>query len=188
MTAPDPVEYLEREHVAIERVLEACDQLLARVDRDSEQARAQLTALVEFFVDWGDLCHHEKEESMLIPALVRAGVAWDGGELERIIEEHQQERYLIRVLQDASLQRVPWSREAIRHFVSTAQHLTEFLRQHITHERTILFPVARSHLSYAAMQELTARFERFDRSRHRATGTFLEEAARRVVEMARAAA
>jgi hemerythrin-like domain-containing protein len=97
---------------------------------------------------------------VLFPELVRAGYSWDDGLLSRIRQEHNQERYLMRTLRHASLQKTLWSSEDLRHLVSLARTFIEFQRAHIAIEDKEILPVLRE-LPDNVQQQLSERLERF---------------------------
>ena len=115
-----------------------------------------------FFREFADLGHHEKEESVLFPGMVRAGWDWDSGILSEMRHEHDQGRYLMRTLRHASLQKNLWSGEDQRHLVSVARTFIEFQRAHMAKEDTELLPAVREKLPSEAQQEIGKRLKRFD--------------------------
>jgi hemerythrin-like domain-containing protein len=154
-------EYIE-EHQLIDRVVSAFERYVDAIDREGDVTRDDLARFVSFFREYGDLGHHEKEEGILIPAMVRNGCAWDDGPVEQVRKEHHHERYLMRSLRHAALQKDPWSRDARRRIVSTARLYIQFMRDHVRLEEETLFPQARKCLPPEALDEIVRRFERFD--------------------------
>jgi hemerythrin-like domain-containing protein len=161
----DAIDLLLHEHELIRRVLDVFERYLVRVDSGIEQGRHELVLLVTFFREYVDLSHHEKEESILIPALVRAGMSWDSGPIEAVRADHNLERYLMQALRHASLQAKTWSLHDRKHLVDVARSFLEFLRNHMTKEEELLFPAMRERLAAEALDDLTDRLRRFEEAR-----------------------
>ncbi len=152
---------INKEHRLIARVLDALEVYVAGLESAGDAAdRHDLARFVTFFREFADLGHHEKEENVLFPELVRAGYSWDDGLLSRIRKEHNQERYLMRTLRHASLQKNLWSTEDLRHLVSLARTFIEFQRAHIATEDKEILPVVRE-LPDNVQHQLSERLERF---------------------------
>ncbi len=156
------VDHFKEEHRLITRVVNAFARYVDAVEADGEVTRHDLTRFVGFFREFGDLGHHEKEEGILIPAMVRNGCSWDDGPVEDVRKEHHHERYLMRSLRHAALQRDPWSSDARRRVVDTARMYIQFMRNHVRLEEEQLFPSARQCLPADVGEELVRRLQRFD--------------------------
>ena len=173
---PNPFERLGREHAAVEAVLRVLDELVARNQCGSRIARGELRAIVGFFTDFGVLGHHEKEESILMPALLEAGFAWDDGPLATMRRDHRQEHYFLRVLTHLGDQTSDWSEEDRRRFTSVTQEFTGFLRAHMRLEQHEVFEPASQRLSAEHQRALGEALVHFDAD----TGSSVGAAERRV--------
>ncbi len=158
-----PVDILAREHQLIVRMCRVLAGLVSLAESGQEVSKEDLARVVRMFREQIDLVHHEKEETVLFEELVLVGVDWNSGELTRVRQEHQQERYLLRSLRHSALQQPDWSAEDKRHFVSVARELLVLQRSHLAHEAEHLFPVIRSHLREDRIPSVLAEFERLDR-------------------------
>lgn len=146
----------------ITRVLDALEVYVAGLESAGDGAdRHDLARFVTFFREFADLGHHEKEENVLFPEMVRAGWSWDDGLLSDLRKEHNQERYLMRTLRHASLQKDLWSSEDLRHLVSVARTFIEFQRAHMAREDEELLPVVRK-LPDDVQQMISERLTHFD--------------------------
>jgi hemerythrin-like domain-containing protein len=161
----DPVEHLIAEHRLIAEAVNAFEEYVDRVQARQDPPRADLERFVRFFREYVDLGHHDKEETLLLPALVRAGLDWDGGPIARIRRDHDLERYLMRSLRHAALQVEDWTDFDREHFLAIARELIAFTRTHAECEETLLFPEIRRRLSPAAYEALAADFARLDAER-----------------------
>lgn len=161
--ARDPFAILSDEHLRIARVLNALEQLVKVADAGDDPAREDVDACVRVFREFVDLGHHEKEETILFPALSAAGVDWESAPLARIREEHRQERYLLRSLRHAARQQTAWSVDDRKRFVSIGRAFLELQRAHIAHEEQV-FPMLQARLTPEARDAASDAFARLDQS------------------------
>lgn len=159
----NPFQYLGNEHRELSRVLDVLDHLVRTVAAGGSIDRHELDALVDYFREVGDMAHHDKEETLLVPALVRHHMDWFDGPLAAMRQDHRQERYLTRNLRHAARKSAEWSEEDKRHFVSIGQAYSDFLRAHMARENEVWFSVAAQVLPDSVQVELVQHFERFDR-------------------------
>lgn len=157
-----PFEYLGNEHRQLSQVLGVLEQLASAAAAGQRVDREELGTIVDFFREFGDVGHHDKEENLLMPALVRQHMDWNDGPLAEMRRDHQQERYLMRSLRHAAQQLEAWSLEDTRHFVAIAQSFAAFQRQHMSKENEIWFVEAEKRLSLAEQQLLVEGFRRLD--------------------------
>ena len=160
--ARDPFEHLGREHAAIEAVLRLLDEMRARAACGQEVDRSAVRAIVDFFTDFGVLGHHEKEEQILIPALVREGFSWHDGPLASMRNDHRQEHYFLRVLTHLCGQEAAWSAEDRRHFLGVTQEFAPFLRAHMRLEQREVFEPGARLLGSEVKAALARELCRFD--------------------------
>jgi hemerythrin-like domain-containing protein len=157
----DPFAMLGSEHTAVESVLALLDVLVNRSQRGLQVQRPELAAIMDYFNDFGVLGHHEKEETILLPALLDAGFDWQDGPLSAMRRDHRQEHYFLRVLTQLSRLH-DWSAEDGRQFSSVASEFTQFLRNHMHFENHHVFAPARERLSATALASLAAELSRFN--------------------------
>jgi hemerythrin-like domain-containing protein len=160
--SPDPFEHIGREHAELQRVFALFERLLDRIDAGGEALRPEIALVVTYLDLFGDLRHHDKEESLLAPALIHAGFDWFEGPLARMRRDHRQERYLVRVLCDLVDQDRPWSMEDRRHLLGVGREFLAFMRTHIAFENEQILAPARARLSSEAKASLGAELRRFD--------------------------
>lgn len=157
-----PRRTLTEEHQRILSVLEALGAYAEHSTLDGEQSRCELLKMVGFFSDYADLLHHEKEECLVLPSLVEAGLAWDQGCLLEIRREHEFERYLTQALRHASQQPGPWTVAERTRVAQLVRRFIDFMRHHIEKEESELLPLLDERLSAPASQRLAAEMSRLD--------------------------
>lgn len=159
---------LIREHQVISGVVGALEVFARELERrGSQRQRAHdpvdLARFVEVFTELAECIHHEKEENILLPLLSRHGFDWRSRTLSAVRGEHRQEAYLIDVLRQASERAPEWSVADESHINASARALVEFQRNHHQLENTKLFPEVIARLDGAALDELGAALDKFDR-------------------------
>ena len=135
----------------------------AVMERRTVMERCDLAAFTQVFSGFADELHHEKEEEILQPILSRNGLCWQDGLLADVRMEHDRERYLIEVLQQAAECELAWTTEDRRSVAATALALVTFQREHMDKENFELFPEVARRLGNTALEDLRASLERFDR-------------------------
>jgi hemerythrin-like domain-containing protein len=158
----NPFQYLGNEHHELSEMLDVLDAMVRVVDAGQWLDRHDLDALLDYFREVGDMSHHDKEETILVPALVRHHMDYYDGPLAELRDDHRQERYLTRALRHAARQQAEWSEEDKRHFVSIAAGYSEFFRQHMRKESDRWFSEAADRLSEVEQDEIVFRFRKFD--------------------------
>jgi hemerythrin-like domain-containing protein len=160
----EALESLAAEHRLIARTLDAFDAYIGYVEARIAVDRLDLQRFVLFFEDFAGLHHHDKEETLLFPALVSAGLDWDSDPLARLRREHDQEDHSMRALEHAARQSETWSDEDRTGFVEAAKGFIAFQREHLRFENGQVYPRATSLLSEEARLRLRHDVERFDRA------------------------
>lgn len=144
---------LRHEHDAILAALLILERLVAGAERGQADVD-DLAALLDFFREFVDRCHHGKEEGLLFPAMTLAGLAEHGGFIDELHAEHVQGRVLVQAMDQACR---PSLRAA--DLAATAMAYTEHLRSHIAKENDVLFPMAERLLDDPVLASLQRDFE-----------------------------
>ena len=152
------IQELRKEHEAIELVLNVLESVSARMQRGEVVATADLDAVMEFLSVFADRCHHGKEEGFLFPAMEKAGIPRQGGPIGVMLHEHEQGRALIAKLFEAVGQIKAGQNSVSAGFASAATDYAALLKQHISKENNILFPMAEARLSPSLDAELSKSF------------------------------
>jgi hemerythrin-like domain-containing protein len=155
---------LRDEHGLIAGVLDALEGYGSRLEQDPSTSISDLRRFAAVLTEFAGIWHHGKEEELLMPVLVQQGLAWDESPLREIREDHEQEDYLLRVIEHAALQEGVQSAEDRRHAVRSIRALVDFERKHIQKEETSLYPVAERLLSADALRSLEERCNQYERA------------------------
>jgi hemerythrin-like domain-containing protein len=146
MTPPTAI--LRDEHVIILRALDALETAVGRLEAGHGPPDAWWDDVLHWLRTFADRSHHGKEEDLLFPAMIRAGVPSGGGPIDVMLEEHERGRALVRAMAATS--------GADR--AAAARDYVVLLRAHIDKENEVLFPLADAILTDDEQRVLDAGF------------------------------
>ena len=134
------IDILREEHRNIEKVLLVLEQELDVFDRREQPDYEVLQAVIGYFQDYPERCHHPKEDMVFEKLKARDPVAAESvGDLE---SEHQEESKRLQRLAQA-LENILTGREVLRQsFDAIVRNFIAHERQHIDMEERGLFPAA----------------------------------------------
>ena len=151
------IDNLKDEHEAILSGLQILSSITLRIDRKLDIEKRDIWNLVTFMKDFADTCHHGKEEGILFPALVKAGIPQKGGPVGVMLAEHTQGRAIMKAMNAAVTGAPDYPK-----FKQTAGEYAALLRAHIDKENTVLFPMAEKSLSAEQLGQIHAGFEQHE--------------------------
>lgn len=167
------------DHRVIERVLGALETAAHRL-RDGDLVPPTIfIQAAEFIKGFADDCHHKMEEGVLFPAMQSAGIPVEGGPIGVMLAEHQEGRQLTSAMLAAAERLAADDADARAELIRCTLLFVEHLRQHITKENNILFPMAEQVLQGSARAEVSEAIERMvhKETREGVRDRFLELAA-----------
>ncbi len=159
-----PTDLLVAEHEVICCVLTAVETEGDRLDAGAPLDPSFWEGAFDFFAGFADRCHHNKEEVMLFPALIAAGLPLENGPVACLLDEHEDGRRLVRAMREAL------GAQDRRALQAGARGFAKLLRQHIDKENQVLFQMAKRLVKAEAEVQLRAGFERAETA-DRASGT-----------------
>lgn len=133
---------LMEEHQVILRVIAALDIWANRLNSGEPAQPTYFIEAAEFIKGFADGCHHRKEEGVLFPAMVTAGLPADSGPIAVMLAEHEEGRRFTRSMRQAAEKVANGEIDASNDIVTNALGYVKLLRQHIQKEDYILFPMA----------------------------------------------
>lgn len=156
-------EILMEEHRVIERVLNALEKAANRLSRGEDVYLRFFTGTAVFIKGFADGCHHKKEEGVLFPALIQNGLSKESGPIAVMLTEHEEARQLAQMLRQ-SVERLQSGelrkRDAV---VQNATAYIKLLRQHISKEDSVLFPLADKVIPLTQQEQILDAFSQFER-------------------------
>jgi hemerythrin-like domain-containing protein len=145
---------LMNEHEAILSAIQILEKMMAAMEKAAAVDTKDIHDFIGFLKEFADKCHHGKEEGLLFPAMVGAGVPDKEGPIGVMLAEHAQGRKLIRDM-DQSISR-DVDRAKLEQAVGGYAGL---LRNHIQKENAVLFPLADRILTETQLEKLYEGFE-----------------------------
>ena len=145
---------LMNEHEAILSAIQILERMIATIEKATSVETKDIHDFIGFLKEFADKCHHGKEESLLFPAMIGAGVPDRGGPIGVMLAEHAQGRKLIRDMEESISTDVDRMKLA-----QAAREYANLLRNHIKKENTVLFPMAESVLTETQLEKLYEGFE-----------------------------
>ncbi len=158
---------LAAEHARIEAVGGALDAFADRMVAAGGVDLHELVRFVTFFRGYAEGLHHQREESVLLPALALAGFAPDSAPLGFIRDQHRQEERLLFDVGKVVSAKAPWSPEQLVRMAEALHAFVTFERGHMQKERELLLPHAAQQVGHNQVfaDELTRLEARFERAR-----------------------
>ena len=157
----DIIQGLRQEHRNIESLLRVLERELSVFDRGERPDYEVVLAVIDYFKDYPDSCHHPKEDMIVEKLKARdPGAAATVGDLEA---QHQEgARRLRRVAQ--AVERVLSDQDLLRQTVHDI--IADFVkqeRQHMDMEERVVFPVALNALRPEDWADIALRWaDRYD--------------------------
>jgi hemerythrin-like domain-containing protein len=145
---------LTNEHEAILSAIQILEKMIATIEKTTSVDTKDIHDFIGFLKEFADKCHHGKEEGLLFPAMIGAGVPDRSGPIGVMLAEHAQGRKLIRDMEES----VSMDVDRIK-LAQAARGYANLLRNHIQKENTILFPMAEKVLTETQLEKLYEGFE-----------------------------
>ncbi len=157
-----PTEILMSEHRVIEQVLRCLESMAEKCIVYGHFDLHAVRQAIDFFRNFADRCHHQKEEQYLFPLMEERGIAQEDGPIGRMLYEHTLGRHYLQALASAAEAAVTGEEDRLLHFVDQARAYVYWLREHITKEDHHLFPMANRVLRWEDQQVLSRSFENLE--------------------------
>lgn len=152
------------EHRHIETVTKSLRDAVAALGNGQRLNVEKLRNVVEFLRVYAGRRHHQREEALFFPILVRRGVPAQGCPLGGLKHEHEKGRALISALDERITfyeQQRPGSGQVLR---QTLQEIIKLYRHHLWMEDAMVFPMAEKLVSEDDNRELMIKFGDLDRA------------------------
>lgn len=156
-----------QEHRVIERVLDALDAAVGRVEHGGDIHPSFFLDASDLIRGFADGCHHQKEEGVLFKAMAAAGMPEGTGPIAVMLAEHEQARAYAQGLRDAAQRVQAGDDRAVPQVIQNARGYVRLLREHILKEDGALFPMANSVIPATEHANVLAEFSRIE---HEETG------------------
>jgi hemerythrin-like domain-containing protein len=148
---------LSREHVLIRRAATCLERVVDTSLAQDDVCIVSALDLLQFFEEFSDGTHQEKEERSLFPALLASGS--EPERVQSLLTEHREERALLATMRE-ELEGTAYGDGPSRdRFLATARHYARFQREHANAEDRALLPLAVALLTPDAARRVLAEFD-----------------------------
>jgi DUF438 domain-containing protein len=130
---------LMADHEQTEKVIDA----LEKAWREMAPEAILVKKALQYFSEFADACHNQKEEQHLFPRLSAAGIPSQGGPLGVMLMEHERSKQLLEVFCDLGNRVVAGDSAAGSEMVSVFLEYGALLKNHYWKENDILYPMGR---------------------------------------------
>lgn len=154
MTRSNLTQTLVDEHQLILRLLALLERNAPRTAAGSHTDYQFYLDGVDFIRHYADRYHHAKEEDVLFAALVANGMPRDHSPVAAMLLEHDQGRAYVRAMEQAAKEAQSGSVAARQTLADNALAYAALLREHISKEDDILYPLAERLLPPAMRAEI----------------------------------
>ena len=150
------------EHRHIETVIKSLRSAAAALERRRRLDVQKLRNVVEFLQIYADQRHHQREEALFFPVLVKRGVPSQGCPISGLNHEHEKGRALIWTLEESITfyeQQRPGADIELR---QALQAIADLYEKHLWMEDAMVFPLAQKLVTAADNRELKKQFADLD--------------------------
>ena len=138
---------LRDEHEDLKIILSVLERISYHLQTGKTINLDHLDHILHYLTTFTDECHQRKEESLLFPALIRAGIPKEGGPIAVKLTEHTQGRTLTKEMTGELSCLHTGDAEARQLFAAAALNYAELLQLHIEKENQVLFVLAEQRLT-----------------------------------------
>jgi len=154
----NPIDQMKDEHCHIQAMLQVLDNFSTRLESGLAPPLDHGGSLLNFFRDYADKFHHEKEEQLVFPLLEKLGVPRTGGPVELMLEDHVQGRAYLREMTELLERLRKPDAEAAGPFAQCARNYLHLMMEHIRTEDDAIFDMIEMRLSPLQLEQLAAEF------------------------------
>ena len=133
-------ESLKRDHALIEKVLKSMWSTIPLLKSGTTIPEPILNQVIDFSMNFTDVCHHSKEENSLFPELEKKGMPRNSGPIAVMLMEHEVTRK-IATRMEASSKTYLKNGDATQLIVDMQEYINHVV-QHLWKENNRLFEMA----------------------------------------------
>lgn len=161
-----PTELLKEEHQGVKLSLKILEKLCLKISQEQNaEDVAALNQLIDFFRVFVDRCHHAKEEEILFPALLEAGLPKAGGPVQVMLQEHELGRELVSGMDLVLKNFQAGKSKDLDELIDAAKRYIQLLTDHIAKEDNVLYPIADEKILEEVQEKMIESFEKIEADR-----------------------
>jgi hemerythrin-like domain-containing protein len=158
------IEQLKNEHEGIKIVFRILRKMCDSLKSDNHLDTGHFEGILEFFQIFVDKCHHGKEEDLLFPAMIQAGIP-EQGPIEAMLSEHVTGRGHIKTISQAFTRFKSGDTAVAGALAHECEQYISLMLDHIYKENNILYPMGESRFSQDIDEKLFQDFETLEQER-----------------------
>ncbi len=162
MNKVEATESLKHEHEVILTVFDILGVICNKIRHNEEPDMMDLERIMDFITVFVDKCHHGKEEVILFPEMVKAGMPSDTGPITVMITEHDLGREYVSKMMEAFEHMKMGDKSYTNQFVDNANRYIEIMKQHIDKENNILYDFADNMIPAESQKSIYIAFENLE--------------------------
>lgn len=151
----NPIEILYKEHNIIMDAINIAHDLRKIID-NSVLYEKQVNSLILFFREFADKCHHQKEETVLFPQMIKANELLESGVVQEMFENHDDFRKLINEIEKSIKNKDYKSAQ------NKLEQYIDSLKDHIAVENEEVFEIAQTLFNENELEKIYFKFKDID--------------------------
>ncbi|HBG06717.1 MAG: cation-binding protein [Geobacteraceae bacterium GWC2_58_44] len=156
----DITQRLKDEHQLILRMLALLEKNAALTAQGSFHDYRFYLDGVDFIRNYADRFHHAKEEDILFEALIENGMPRENSPVAAMLMEHDLGRAFVRGMEEAAKRALNGEAGQDQAIATSARGYLELLREHISKEDDILYPLAERVIPEEKRDAIVAGYQR----------------------------
>lgn len=158
---------LRRDHDLIEKVIRSMETTIELLKEGKQIPEMILSQVIDFSNNFIDVCHHNKEEKSLFPALEKSGMPTQMGPIAVMLMEHEISRKIARRMQDSTKQYL--QSQNSDQLISDMEEYVTHIKQHLWKENNRLFTMADARLQNVS-QKIDTKLQDVEETQLKETG------------------
>ena len=160
-----PVGPLMIEHRLISRITKVLDRISDEIEVEQRIDLSAINAIVDFIRNYGDHCHHGKEEGILFRECREKALSTELAQtMQMLLDDHAQGRALVAQLEAAAVRHVQGEQNALDEIVKLMRSISSLYKHHIETEDQRFFVVVMDYFSKSERDAMYRECQLFDRS------------------------
>ncbi|HVN95193.1 MAG TPA: hemerythrin domain-containing protein [Syntrophorhabdaceae bacterium] len=155
---------LKDEHEGVKIMLSILEQVCHQFEAKGSLKKEHFEAILEFLEVFVDRCHHGKEEDLLFPAMIAAGIP-EEGPIATMLREHEMGRSYVKAISQGYASYTAGDESSSKDITQNAEGYVSLMTDHIEKENNIVFVMADSRLPEQEQDELIEGFEKIEEER-----------------------
>ncbi|MEN6615451.1 MAG: hemerythrin domain-containing protein [Syntrophorhabdus sp.] len=159
-----PIAPLMIEHRIMEKMIGIIENEVDWCDQNGSISSELIDLVIDFIRNYGDRCHHGKEESILFRELKKKAMSKEHTALmKELMEEHLLSKAKVAQLADARDRFIQGDKMALPQIVECLKFIKNLYPAHIEREDKLFFQPAMDYFSAQERDELLKEMTEFDR-------------------------